>query len=226
MRTIEDARALAASLTAVGRHMGRKVTSFITDMNQPLGRMVGKALETIEAVDCLQGRGPADIMELTRNQAGEMLCMAGRAASFEAGCALFDSVISDGSAFEKFVAMVENQGGDGAYLRDTSLFPKAPIQVEVRAASSGCIQEMDSVSIGIASIMLGGGRERSEDTIDHSVGIEVLKKCGDRVESGEPIAILHASAQSRTDAAQERYRNAVLIGPACPARRPLIVERI
>lgn len=226
MRTIEDARALAASLTAVGRHMGRKVTSFITDMNQPLGRMVGNALETIEAVECLQGRGPADIMELTRVQAGEMLFMAGRAPSFEAGCALFDTVIADGSAFEKFVAMVENQGGDAGYLRDVSRFPAAAERIEVRAKQSGFVQAMDSVSIGIASIMLGGGRERSEDVIDHSVGIEVLKKCGDQVAEDEPIAILHASKQSKTQAALERYLAAVTIGPAAPAARPLVVERI
>ncbi len=226
MRTIEDARALAASLTAVGRHMGRKVTSFITDMNQPLGRMVGNALETIEAVECLQGRGPADIMELTRVQAGEMLFMAGRAPSFDEGCTLFDRVIADGSAFEKFVSMVENQGGDAGYLRDVSRFPAAAERIEVRAKQSGFIQAMDSVSIGIASIMLGGGRERSEDVIDHSVGIEVLKKCGDQVAGDEPIAILHASRQSKTQAALERYLAAVTIGPAAPAARPLVVERI
>lgn len=226
MRTVEDARALAASLTAVGRHMGRKVTSFITDMNQPLGRMVGNALETIEAIECLQGRGPADIMELTRVQAGEMLSLAGRAASFEEGCNLFDKVIADGSAFKKFIAMVENQGGDASYLEDPSRFPAAAKRLEVRAKTAGFVQAMDSVSIGIASIMLGGGRERSEDVIDHSVGIEVLKKCGDQVAAGEPIAILHASEQSKSEAALERYLAAVTIGASAPASRPLVVERI
>jgi pyrimidine-nucleoside phosphorylase len=226
MRTIEDARALASSLTAVGRHMGRKVTSFITDMNQPLGRMVGNSLETIEAIDCLQGRGPADIMELTRTQAGEMLVMAGRAPNFEQGCTMFDQVIADGSAFEKFVAMVENQGGDAACLRDVSRFPAAAQTVEVRATASGFVQEMDSVSIGIAGIMLGGGRERSEDTIDHSVGIEVLKKCGDEVAVGEPLAIIHAADNSKTDAVTQRYLAAVRIGSSRPSVRPLVVERI
>jgi pyrimidine-nucleoside phosphorylase len=165
-------------------------------------------------------------MELTRVQAGEMLFMAGRAPSFDEGCTLFDRVIADGSAFEKFVAMVENQGGDAAYLRDVSRFPAAAEHIEVRAKQSGFIQAMDSVSIGIATIMLGGGRERSEDVIDHSVGIEVLKKCGDQVAGDEPIAILHASRQSKTQAALERYLAAVTIGPAAPAARPLVVERI
>jgi pyrimidine-nucleoside phosphorylase len=226
MRTVEDARALAASITAVGKHMGRRITTFITDMNQPLGIMVGNTLEILEIIDCLKGRGPEDIMELTRSQAGEMLALSDRAKSFEDGCAIFDRVIADGTAFEKFCAMVEFQGGDVSYIHDPSKFKRAEKRIPVPAGADGFIYKMDAAAIGIAAICLGGGREKSDDIIDHAVGIEVLKKIGSKVTKGEPIAYMHINSDKRLDEAMTKYQGAVEIAAQSPAKLPLIVEMI
>ena len=226
MSTIEDARALAASITAVGKHMGRKITSFITDMNQPLGYMVGNMLEILEVIDCLHGKGPEDIMELTRQQAGEMLAMAGRATSCGDGCLIFDRVIKDGSALKKFCEMVEFQGGDASYILDPGKFPRAERRLPVPATRDGYINKMESTSIGISAIHLGGGREKSDDKIDHAVGIELVHKLGAKVQKGEPIAYLHANPASHIDEAMATYLDAIEITDKPPEKLPLIVERI
>jgi pyrimidine-nucleoside phosphorylase len=226
MRTVENARALAASISAVGKHMGRKITTFITDMNQPLGLMVGNMLEILEVIDCLQGKGPADIMELTRGQAGEMLAMAGKAANYEEGCLLFDRVIADGSAFKKFCDMTEFQGGDASYLRDPAKFKRAEKRVPVPAARDGYISKMESTDIGIAAIYLGGGREKSDDKLDHAVGIELIHKMGAKVQKGDPIAYIHANPGSNIDEAMAKYLAAIEIADTAPEKLPLIVERV
>lgn len=224
MRTVEDARALAASLTAAGKHMGRNIVSYITDMNQPLGFMIGNMLEILEVIDCLHGRGPADIMELTRAEAGSMLVFADRAKTYEEGCAIFDRVIADGSAFNKFCDMVTFQGGDASYVREPSKFKRAEKRFAVPASADGFINTMDGTAIGIAAIYLGGGREKSSDVLDHAVGIEIVKKCGDAVKKGEPIAYMHANPASRLDEAMEKYQDAIEIKAAKPEKLPLIVE--
>ncbi|MDR2734244.1 MAG: thymidine phosphorylase [Spirochaetota bacterium] len=224
MRTVADARALAASLTAAAKHMGRSVTCYITDMNQPLGFMIGNMLEILEVIDCLHGRGPADIMELTRAQAGSMLVFAGKAKTYDEGCAIFDRVIADGSAFNKFCDMVAFQGGDAGYVRDPAKFRRAEKRIAVPAAADGYINTMDGTSIGISAIYLGGGREKSEDIIDHAVGIEIVKKCGDAVKKGETIAWMHANPASRLDEAMAKYQSAIDIKSKPPEKLPLIVE--
>jgi len=226
MRTLEDARALAASITAAAKRMNRNITTFITDMNQPLGVMVGNTIEILEIIDCLHGQGPADVMELTRHQAGEMLALAGRAANHNEGQAIFDRVIADGSAFKKFCAMVEFQGGDVSYIRDPAKFKRAEKRVPVPAAADGFISTIDATAIGVAAIYLGGGREKSSDVIDHAVGIEVIKKLGDAVTKGEAIAYMHANPSSRLDDAMAKYQGAIGIASQAPAKLPLIVERI
>lgn len=226
MQTVESARALASSLVAVGRVMGRKVSAFITDMNQPLGRMVGNALEIRETIDCLQGHGPEDVMTISRALTAEMLVLAGKAASFEKGGEQFDAVIGSGAAFEKFKAMVANQGGDTTVLDNPRKLPGAGRQIEVKALTSGYITRMDSVGIGIAGILLGGGREKSEDAIDYGVGIEVLKKTGDGITAGETMAVLHCNPGSRGEEAVKKYTTAVTIGTVRPQPPVLIVDRM
>jgi len=226
MQTIEEAQALAESLVAVGKVMRRRVSAFITDMNQPLGRMVGNAMEVIETVDCLKGEGPADVMEVSRALTAEMLCLAGKAEDFEQGGRLFDTVIQNGAAFKKFKEMVANQGGDTAALDDTSKLPAAESSVDIAADQDGYITAMDTIGIGTASILLGGGREKSDDRLDYGVGIEVLKKTGDRVAAGDMIARLYYSSVSRKKEAVKKYRESVTIGSSSVDPPEMIVDRI
>jgi len=226
MESLEQAAELADSLVAVGKVMNRRVSAFITDMNQPLGKMVGNSLEIMETVHCLQGKGPQDVMEISRALTGEMLTLCSIADTYEEGCILFDKVIKDGSAFTKFKEMVIHQGGDGESLTDFTKLPTAKNKIEIRALETGYIEAMDSIAIGTAGIMLGGGRERSEDEIDHSVGIEVLKKIGDHVESGKPIAILHTTSSSKTKDAESLYQKAITITDKKVQAPQLICRRI
>lgn len=226
MKTVKDARQLARTLTSVGKHMNRHVSAFITDMNQPLGVTVGNALETKEAIACLRGEGPEDVNRITRALAGEMLHFAKAATNFEDGCRLYDKVIRDGSAFEKFKEMVAFQGGDTSVIDNPDKLPQAPEKIELKAAQDGYIAAMDSVKIGIAGIQLGGGREKSDDKLDYSVGFEVLAKIGDKVSKGDTIAVMHAAECSRKEQAQQTYLDAVSYDSApvdCPE---LIVEKI
>ena len=226
MQTIEEARALAESLVAVGKVMKRKVSAFITDMNQPLGRMVGNAMEIRETVDCLKGNGPKDVMEVSKALTAEMLRLCGKADSFEKGGQMFDTVIANGAAFEKFKEMVANQGGDTAALDDTSKLPGTETIADITADRDGYITAMNSVGIGTAVILLGGGREKSDDKLDYGVGVEVLKKTGYKVKAGEVIARLHYSAASRKDEAVKKYTDSVTIGTN-PVKPPqMIVDRI
>jgi pyrimidine-nucleoside phosphorylase len=227
MKSLADARALARSLVSVGRHMGRRVSAFLTDMNQPLGRMAGNALEVRETLECLKGRGPEDVMALTRALAGEMLHICGIAGDNADGEARFDASIADGSALAKFRQIVEIQNGDTAIIDDPDRLPTAAETVFVPAAGGGFVGAMDCTAIGVAVILLGGGREKSEDLIDHAVGIEVLKKIGDPVAPGEPLARLHVTpGRSRVDEALALYRQAVTLVSNAPPLPALIVEKL
>lgn len=226
MKTVQEARQLARTLTSVGKHMGRHVSAFITDMNQPLGVCVGNALETREAIACLQGEGPDDVNRITRALAGEMLHFAKAVPNFEAGCQLYDKVISNGSAFEKFREMVAFQGGDLSVIDNPEKLPAAPEKIEIKAAESGYISAMDSVKIGIAGIQLGGGREKSDDKLDYSVGFEVLAKIGSKVSAGDTIAVMHAGPGSRKEQALQTYLEAISCSSEPVTAPELIVEKI
>jgi thymidine phosphorylase len=196
-------------------------------MNQPLGRMAGNALEVRETLECLKGRGPEDVMALTRALAGEMLHICGIAGDNADGEARFDASIADGSALAKFRQIVEIQDGDTAIIDDPDRLPTAAETVFVPAAGGGFVGAMDCTAIGVAVILLGGGREKSEDLIDHAVGIEVLKKIGDPVAPGEPLARLHVTpGRSRVDEALALYRQAVTLVSNAPPLPALIVEKL
>lgn len=226
MKDLEQARALATSLAAVGHLLGRKVTACISDMNQPLGVMVGNALEVKEALACLRGEGPPDVQELSRVLTGEMLRLAGKAETREAGEELYRKAVNNGSALAKFREMVVFQGGDPALVDDPQRLPTADQVLPLAAPRSGYLHAMDCTEIGIAAILLGAGRERAEDDINHAVGIEVLKKPGDQVQEGEPLARFHCCQVSRSEEARQRYLQAVDIASQPPPGRPLIAEVI
>ena len=202
MKTPEDAQALAATLVAVGQRLGLRVTALITDMNQPLGRTAGNALEVVEAIEILQGRGPADVTELTLELTARMLIIGRKASDRTAAIKSLRAIIRSGAAFKKFKAMVRMQGGDVRVLDQPGLLPAAPIRDPVRARHAGFIQAVNAEQIGKACLLLGAGRTCVTDSIDHAVGIAALKKVGESVARNEPLAVIHARNRKHSAAAR------------------------
>ena len=193
MREIDSARELARAMIAIGTNLGRTVGAAITDMNQPLGRAVGNALEVAEAIETLQGNGPEDLRNLCIELSSLMLQTAGRCAKREQAVALADSVLDSGAALDMFRKIVAAQGGDARVTDDPAVLPKATHVQEIVSGSSGHVESIDCAGIDRAASLLGAGRERKEDSIDPAVGIIVHKKLGGAVKKGEAIATLHAN---------------------------------
>ncbi|AKI96952.1 pyrimidine-nucleoside phosphorylase [Kosmotoga pacifica] len=208
MKTVEDARALAQAMLDIGKRHGRKISAVVSDMNQPLGTMVGNALEVKEAIETLKGNGPADLFELSRVIAERMVLLAGIADSAEAKSMVHEAVFS-GKALKKFAEFVQAQGGDPKVIEEPeSVLPKSRYEFEVRCPTEGYVKNIDAQEIGISAMILGAGREKKDDHIDPSVGIKVLKKIGDRVEKGEPIAVIYANDLDKYERAKERLLEA------------------
>lgn len=225
MKSVEESVALAQEMVSIGEHAGRKTVALITDMDVPLGYAVGNSLEVIEAVDTLRGQGPEDLTEVCKKLAANMVCLAGRGTLKECG-RMVDEAIESGRALERLTAMIEAQGGDSSVIKDTDLFLKAPYTHEVKAKESGYMVSMDTESCGIASSMLGAGRETKDSTIDFSAGIVLKKKVGDLVKAGDTLAVMYASEKERFQTAEERYQRAVKIGDRKPEVKPLIYARV
>ena len=188
MKTQAEAKKLAAAMTKVGKRMGVKIKHLLTPMDEPLGRTVGNALEVAECVEVLQGGGPTDLIDLTLDLA-ELVSTASRKQ--------LASWLHDGTAWRKFVALVYAQDGDASALEHITEIHCAPIIYPLLAPTAGIVKKMDAEAIGRASVFLGGGRQRSDDTIDFAVGFSGIKKIGERVEAREPLMHVHA----RTDQA-------------------------
>jgi len=208
MKTVEDAHTLAQLMVDIGAHLGRRMAAVISDMNQPLGRAVGNALEVKEAIDTLHGQGPDDFTELVHTVAGEMIRLGGKAATREEARALVDRVVSDGSAFEKFRQFVVAQGGDPAQVDNPDLLPTARIVEPLLSPSDGYVADIDALEVGLVTMVLGGGREKKGDPIDHAVGVALHKKVGDRVRAGEPLCDIHANDETRLAEARKRLLRA------------------
>jgi len=183
MKTRQEAKELAASMTEVGNLMGVKVSHLLSPMDQPLGRTVGNALEVAECVEVLQGGGPPDIVELTLNLA-EQVSIAPRTQ--------LASWLKDGTAWRKFISMVYAQDGDASTLEKIAEVHRAPIIQPLLAKESGTVKKMDAEAIGRASLLLGGGRQTADDDVDFAVGLSAIKKIGEHVEKGEPLLTVHA----------------------------------
>ena len=226
MKRIEDARALARTIIGIGRAAGKRVTALITAMDQPIGRAVGNASEVEESIETLRGRGPADTRELTVALGAEMLVLGGVAADSAAGRVRIEAVLDGGQALERFAQLIAAQGGDARVCEDTGRLPQARTRREVVATAAGVVEAIDAEAVGIAAMMLGAGRRTKEDRIDPAVGIDVLKKVGDRVVAGEPLALLRVNDTAQADAAAARYLGAVRIGAGAGAAalRPTVLE--
>jgi len=226
MKDLAGARALARTLTAIGRGTGKKVSALLTDMSQPLGRAVGNALEVVETVELLRGGGPADLREVTVELTAEMLVLGGVAADRAAARARVEGAIADGRGLAKLEEIVRAQGGDPLALRDPARLPRAPRTYEVGAPAAGVVQAVDGEAIGLAAVALGAGRARVEDRIDPAVGLVVRKRIGERVEKGEPLCTVHEGDRSEArPRVTARVEAAFRIGPGAAAPPPLLLER-
>ena len=197
----------------IGAGAGKRTAALITDMNQPLGRTAGNAIEMAEAVETLHGNGPADLTELCIQLAGNMLWLADKGELPDC-LAMAKATLADGSAFQKLRAMVQRQGGDVSYLDHPEKLPCAPAYA-VQAEQDGFVAGM-----------LGAGRERKEDKVDPAAGIRFVKKIGEPVQRGETLAFLYTNRPDQVAQASERYRDAVRISSTPPSERRLILERV
>lgn len=226
MKTQEDARALAKEMVQIGKNAGRKTVAVVSDMDQPLGRAVGNALEVKEAIDTLNGRGPKDFEELCLTLGTQMLLAGSIVSDCKAAEEMLRRTIADGSALKKLAQFVEAQGGNPRAVYDTSLLPEADLVQPILSVTEGYIGHIDCDEIGMCSLILGGGRETKESGIDLSVGLILEKKVGDYVKKGEALAYLHVNDKGKAQAAAERFLKAYHISQEKPKMRSLIQEII
>jgi len=204
METLEDARRLAALMVAIGRLSGRKTVALLSDMNQPLGEAVGNALEVREAIDTLHGGGPADFREHCLIVASHMLNLGQKAPNLQFARQMAEEALESGQAWTLFRQLVHAQGGDLAYVDDPERLPRAALVETVSAARAGYLSGINAREVGETSVELGAGRARKEDPIEHSVGIVIHHKVGDRVEKGQPLFTIHANDPAKLKRARSR----------------------
>ena len=226
MKSEKDAAFLAELMVETGERMGKQVVALITDMDQPLGNMIGNGLEVVEVVEVLRGGGPDDLRELCLELAGWMLCLGGVAKTVAEGKQQSARLISSGQALGKFRQMVEMQGGDPRVIDDVKRLPQAQSTVQVASPKPGYVGSLQCEQIGTACVILGGGRERKEDSVDPAVGIVLHKKVGDRVAVGEPLATIYYNAEARAARARQLIEESFQITDAAPAAKRPLIHRI
>ncbi|GAV31200.1 pyrimidine-nucleoside phosphorylase [Coriobacteriaceae bacterium EMTCatB1] len=224
MKTEEEARTLAHELQRVGRALGLKVQCVVSDMDQPLGRAVGNALEVCEAIRTLHGDGPEDLTELCLQLGARMLRLAGVVDDDAAGLARVKQALSDGSALDTFLRWVTAQGGDSRVADDPDRLPRSEYSTVLAATEGGFVAGFDAEAVGRAAVALGAGRETKEQPVDRGAGIVLAVKRGDRVDRGDPVATLYASSVERLEAGLERLRDAVRLSAEPPAPAALFHE--
>lgn len=222
MKSEEDSFALAQTMVRIGKGAGKRTTAVISDMNQPLGFAVGNALEVKEAIETLGGNGPEDLTQLCITLGSHMLYNVDAAPSLEEGAVKMKDILTSGDALRKLAEFVKAQGGNEQAVYNPSLLPQADITESVTAPCDGYIQSIRTEEIGVASLLLGGGRETKESTIDLSVGLVLSKKIGDYVKKGESLAMLHGNHAEKIACAKERFLNAYTIGNEEPTKPKLI----
>ncbi len=226
MKQEEDAAFLAELMVETGERMGKQVVALITDMDQPLGNMIGNALEVVEVVEVLRGHGPEDLRQLCLELAGWMLYLGGASETVAAGKTACEKLIASGRALEKFRKMVELQGGDPRTIDDVEKLPHAQHSVELPSPKFGYLSSIKCERVGTACVILGGGRERKEDSVDPAVGIVLHKKVGDAVSTGEPLATIYYNAESRAAHAQQLLQESFFIADSPPRDKRSLIHRV
>lgn len=228
MKTLEDSLALAREMVRIGNGAGRRTIAVVSDMDQPLGRAVGNALEVKEAIDTLRGQGPEDFVELCMTLGSRMLIAGGRAGDETQARDMLQQAISSGAALDKLAAFVRAQGGDAAAVYDPELLPKAAYVEPILASTEGYIHDIRCDEIGVCSLLLGGGRETKDSEIDLSVGLVLAAKVGDYVKMGEPLAYMHFNDRAKAAAARDRFYQAYTLSrekPEAPALIHQVLDR-
>lgn len=202
MNSLDEARDLAKMMAYIARLTGRKAVALLSDMNQPLGYAVGNSLEVVEAIETLRGGGPDDFRQHCLEVAGYMLMLGEIAADEKQGQHMAEQAIASGESLELFRKLVHTQGGDVSYIDNPEKLPKAPLIQSLPAPRSGYLREIDARVVGETSVMLGAGRAKKEDPIDHAVGIIVHHKVGDYVEAGQAVFTIHANRDLPMENAQ------------------------
>lgn len=210
MKTVEDAERLAHAMVKIGNSVGRNTMAIISDMSQPLGFAIGNALEIKEAVETLQGKGPADLQELCYVLGSQMVVLGGHAKTLAEARTQLEAVVADGSALEVLRAFITAQGGNAAVVDDLTLLPQAKFVTELAAKTSGYIAKLEADDIGTAAMLLGAGRATKESEIDLAVGLVLNKKVGDFVNAGESLVTIYANREDITDVEQKLYDHIIL----------------
>lgn len=225
MKTFEESENLAKEMVSIGKSAGRSVTAVITNMDIPLGNSVGNSLEVIEAIKTLKGEGESDLTDVCLTLAAQMLCMV--TGEDEKACyAMAKGAIDDGLALNKLCEMISAQGGNAGVVDDFSLFKQPKHTVEISSEQEGYIEHTDAEKIGLASVILGAGREKKGDPIDSSAGIVLKKKTGDRVEKGDTLAIFYTDDESKIEEAKREFFEAFTFGNKKPPAQKLIYRII
>ena len=226
MKSEKDAAFLAELMVETGERMGKRTVALITDMDQPLGNMIGNALEVVEVVDVLQGGGPQDLRDLCLELAAWMLHLGGVSKTVAEGKQESAKLLASGKALERFRQMVELQGGDPRVVDDPKTLPQARHSQQVLSAKDGYVASLQCEQVGTACVILGGGRERKEDSVDPAVGIVLHRKVGDRVAAGEPIATIYYNSGSRVERAQQLLEESCGISDSPPSEKRLLIHRV
>lgn len=224
MKTTEDARLLAHAMVQIGNRVGRNTMAVISDMSQPLGFAIGNALEVKEAIDTLNGKGPADLLDLCLTLGSQMVHLAGIGKDLDEARSLLEESIENGKALEKFKTFIASQGGDISVIDNPELLPTADYQIDVLANKDGFVSEIIADELGIAAMMLGAGRATKESEIDLAVGIVLHKKVGDAVKKGEALLTIHTNKEEVPEVEQKIWEGITIADSATPI--PLIHEVI
>lgn len=225
MKTLDDSIELAKAMVSIGKHAGKNTVALITEMDIPLGHMIGNTLEIIEVVETLKGHGPEDLTDVSINLAANMLFLA-ELGSIEECKEMAREAIANGSALKKLLELVKAQGGDASYLEDLDKFDKALYSLEVKSPKTGFVHHMDTEGIGIASVILGAGRKTKEDIIDFSAGIKLVKKTGDMLSEGDVLAVLYTNNQVSLEEAKSKLLDSYIIDDEDYVDKPLVLARV
>lgn len=222
MQKEEDARALADTLVAIGTSFGKETVAFITEMDQPLGMMIGNWLEVVESVECLRGKNIVDLMEVTYVLGGAMVHLGGCASSIQEGIQMCHSAIWSGKAYDKFLQIVERQGGDVSYITRLEKFPRSLFTKDLQSSRSGYLSGFDTLKVGLVATELGAGRQQVGDRVDPKAGIVLHRKIGDRVEKGDILATLHTDRENVIEQANRALGESLRISEDPLPRRSCI----
>lgn len=226
MNSIADAKKLAHALVAIGERFGKETIAYLTNMDQPLGYKIGNWLEVEEAIDALKGKGPKDVMEITHRLAGTMICLGGKADSIEEGISKSKQAVHNGNALTKWISLVEEQGGDASLINDPGSYPDTMYQFECNSKHEGFVEAINAYEAGMASLELGAGRRKKEDTINPAAGVVLKKKIGDTVKEGETIVLGYTNNSRAIEPVRQQLIRAISIGAEQPKSQGLIKYKV